>query len=176
MNNAKTDFKEIISVVTYEIKDADGRGDGADSDLWIDEITPEKILDAAAMYVPLLCRFPGNDEIQAWLEECREYYSEEDIDMTIGLGSLYNHEGELALQFELAYRQEKIASDKDSDLRETKIMIHGAFDKLSDEVEHMLLHHKVLPAQISIPHHRNGKWIRLSLSMSAVRTEDPEEV
>ena len=61
-------------------------------------------------------------------------------------------------------------------LEDQKAMIEGAFERLSEEVKDMLENHKVLPSSISIPYHKDGKWIRLNLTMSAVQDVDPEEI
>ena len=66
----------------------------------------------------------------------------------------------------------------DAEMKEHKEMIEKGFELLTEHVEDMLEHHKVMPASISIPYNdeESGRWIRLTLEMSRVKDIDPEEI
>ena len=64
--------------------------------------------------------------------------------------------------------------NKDS-VKEQKDMLWGGFKVLTEHVKEIINEHRVLPAEISIPYHSNGKWIRLRLTISPTRTENEKD-
>ena len=58
---------------------------------------------------------------------------------------------------------------------EQRHMLEKGFEVVAEHVKEIVNEHSVLPSEISIPYHENGRWIRLRLSISPVRDEDPED-
>lgn len=57
---------------------------------------------------------------------------------------------------------------------EQKHMLEEGFKVVAEHVQDIVDNHNVIPAEISIPYEENGRWIRLTLSISPVRDQDPE--
>lgn len=100
---------EVISLIETPIKDIDGRGDGEATSLNLKTIDANSILDAVAPLMPRMCvhLLPDAEEVEGWLECCRDHYDPDEMEETMGLTDLYNANQELAYQYEISYSRRK---------------------------------------------------------------------
>ena len=102
-----TEYREVINFIDTPIKDSTGRGDGESTDMELETIDATNILEALVDFMPrMTCHlFPDKEEVEAWLESQREYWTEDELPETLGITDLYNANGELVHQFEICYER-----------------------------------------------------------------------
>ena len=101
------EYKEVITIVRYEILGTCGRSEGIGTELCIDgDITVDSIMDAVcALHIPRMTHrmTPEVAEIQDWLDVCRDLGVDDGEKPTLALTTLHNANGQMAVQYELIH-------------------------------------------------------------------------